>query len=99
MIFDMEIGEHHETGARILSLTRACADDAPPLVREAWHARSEANATGVCPLCDAELQLPGRHERRKAKALGGPVHAVMVHEDSCPAGDDGLLRSWVSGTN
>jgi len=89
----------HPSGDKILAMTRVCPDNAPPAVRAAVAARTEANATGQCPLCNVRMQMPKRHERRKAAATGEPIHVTMRHEDNCPCSDEGLLRSSVSGTN
>lgn len=98
MEFTMTSGVHYETGEKIMALTRACPDDAPPAFRAAWQVRAEANATGRCPGCGA-VMASNRHERRKAEKLGEPAHAVILHEAWCPASDEGLERTWISSAN
>lgn len=85
-------GEHCETGEKIMALTRACPDNAPPAYRAAHQVRTEANSTGRCSSCGA-VMTSNRHERRKAKALGEPAHAAIVHEPWCTASDERLQRA------
>jgi hypothetical protein len=98
-MFTMTVGRHHETGEKILALTRSCPDDAPPAYRAAWAIRAEANATGRCPGCGGTMVLPNRHERRRAAALGEPAHVAIEHNDDCPASDAGMSRTWISSAN
>jgi hypothetical protein len=93
MEFTMTSGTHYATGEKIVALTRSCPPDAPPAYRAARQLRAEANATGRCLSC-AAVMASSRHERRKAKALGEPAHAVIVHEAWCAASDEGLERTW-----
>ena len=92
-VFTMTSGVHYETGEKIMALTRACPDDAPPAFRAAWGIRAEANSTGRCSACGGTMTA-NRHERRKAKKLGEPAHAVILHEPDCVASDAGLERTW-----
>ncbi len=96
MQFTTTIGT--ETGEKILALTRACPDDAPPAFVAAWTIRATANSTDRCPSCAATMQA-NRHERRKAQKLGEPAQAVILHEAWCAASDEGLERAWISEAN
>lgn len=98
MEFTVTIGQHHETGEKIMALTRAIPAGAPPAYVAAWKIRATANSTGRCPSCKETMQT-NRHERRKAKALGTPANAVINHQPWCTASDDGLERAWISGAN
>jgi hypothetical protein len=57
-------------GERCLTLMEACPPTASPELRAAWTARKTANATGVCPSCEAVFTVtgPNRHQRRASAA-------------------------------
>lgn len=93
MKFTTTTGTHYATGEKIMALTRACPDGAPPAYRTAWAIRAGANSTGRCSSCGA-VMTSNRHERRKARKLGEPTHAAILHEPECVASDEGLARSW-----
>ena len=72
---------------------------ASPTLAAAWQLRAEANATGVCPSCHVEMQMPNRAERRRAKATGTIPKAHMYHESWCTVGNDGIARAVRTGMN
>jgi hypothetical protein len=84
---------------RILAFTAAPPAGASPQFIAGWNRRRRANATGQCE-CGARLQMPNRAERRAAAARGERIlHAYMVHEPDCPAGDEVLARLYRAGMN
>lgn len=72
---------------------------ATPAVQRAYDIRLQANMDGLCPACGATVQLPNRHGRRKAEALGLPSEVTMRHEASCPAGDEVFGRLLSAAMN
>jgi hypothetical protein len=62
---------------------------ASPTLAEAWRLRAEANASGICPSWGAELVMPNRADRRRAKATGAIPRAEMNHGDGCVVSDAG----------
>ena len=84
---------NERSSERVLILTEPVPPWASPELAAAWAVRTEANGTGRCPSCGARFTMPNRHERRAAAARGKPVvHATMLHEGGCVAGDDSLRR-------
>jgi hypothetical protein len=72
---------------------------ASPHPLDLYEKRLRANLEGVCPECAAVVQLPNRHERRRAKARGEPANASMEHESWCPVGDEGFRQAIITGMN
>ena len=86
-----------DTGRRVAHLLPRLDDDAPPLVREGVARRRLVQLGRPCP-CDARAELvqPSRAERRRAHGRGRPApvrHAVVEHDDDCPAVAPELL-AW-----
>ncbi len=70
-----------------------------PTLAQAWRLRAEANASGTCPSCGAEMQMPNRAERRRARATGTIPRAEMNHGDGCVVSDAGITRAMRTGLN
>ncbi len=79
-------------GTRALILESVIPDAAPQQVREGLARRAIVNRGGTCP-CGARMVLPSRAERRHARKTGRPMHAVVEHEDCCPATDDAMIAA------
>jgi hypothetical protein len=71
-------------------------DQASPTLAQAMSLRAEANATGVCPSCSAEMQMPNRAERRRAKSAGEIPKAHMWHQDGCQADIEQAARTGMN---
>ena len=62
----------------VIFLEPALSDDLPSPVKNALVARRQANRTGRCPSCGAELTIAG---------TGRVWSGVFEHETGCPVAD------------
>ena len=62
----------------VLFLEPALSDELPSSVKNALVARRQANRTGRCPSCGAELMVTGS---------GRLWHGSFEHEHGCPVAD------------
>lgn len=72
-------------GHRTMFIRPDIPDDASVATKNGLAMRNEASATGSCPGCGAEVELSG------PIIPGTVVHAVLRHDEGCPALLQGVL--------
>lgn len=63
----------------VLAIVPAIPDDAPAHIKNGLAIRNTATVTGKCPHCKAVAEIT------RMPQPGEIGHAVMEHEDDCPA--------------